>query len=375
MKLFKKNSSNFCKYNPKTFHHKDLQYFVKKERLIPNFEGVDLIFGRINTDHMLKVDYFKTHGWDIPKIIPFQNLSIHPFNSTLHYAFSCFEGMKVYRDERNNIRLFRPMKNMERFLSSCTRLTLPEFAPKELLNCIKSYCKVEQNWVPSQSKGSLYLRPLGYSTANYLGVNKPDNCTILVMASPVGSYFDNKQIKLIVDESYMRGHPKNAAAYKLAANYGPSVNIQSRQEEDGFLQTIWTHDNYLIESGASNLFFVLKKNNGLEVVTHPLDGTILPGITRDSIIHLTPDKFPFKVSQRNFSIDEFIQRFQKGELINVFMSGTAAVISQVDMIRLRGVDYWFHNDKDNLEYSETIKKYILDIQHGSIEHPFSEVIE
>lgn len=374
IKTLKILQQKFSDYKKDSFCSKDLQYFTKERTIPPDFKNQELIFGKLNTDHMLRVDYFEKKGWDIPKIIPFQNLSIHPFNSTIHYAFSCFEGMKAYKDKNGNIRLFRPLQNMKRFLSSCNRLTFPSFNPDELLELVSKYSVLEKNWIPETGKGSLYLRPLAISMADFLGVEKPNNCSLFVMGCPVGGYFKGDNIKLIVDETYLRGHPKNAAGFKISSNYGPTVKLSSQVENKGFLQTIWTHNENLIESGASNIFFVLKNKNGIEVVTHPIDGSILPGITRDSIIKLTNDKFDFEVTERNFSINEFIKKHKSGELVEVFMSGTAAVISQVNMIRLRNNDYHFEMNNNNNLYSTTMADYINKIQFGEIDHPFSLVI-
>lgn len=194
------------------------------------------------------------------------------------------------------------------------------------------------------------------------------------MGSPVGSYFEESKVNLIIDETYLRGHPLNAASHKIGANYAPTIQPTFNAMNNGYLQTIWSYDGNLIESGASNIFFVLKKNGKFEVVTHPNDGCILPGIVRDSIIKLTRDKFDFDVVERNFTIDEFLETHRSGELIEVFMSGTAAVISQVDMIKLRDKKYHFTLNKENNHYSNVMCDYIQKIQYGEIDHPFSELI-
>ena len=152
-----------------------------------------------------------------------------------------------------------------------------------------------------------------------------------IVGCPVSGYFKKGKIKLLVDETYWRGTPKTGSGYKLASNYGPSVYISSRAEKNGYSQSIWTYDEMMLESGASNLFFLIKNKGQLELITHPLDGCILPGITRDSIINLVPEFFPeMKVIERPFKIPEFIERHRNGELVEVFMTGTAAVISHVD---------------------------------------------
>jgi len=160
---------------------------------------------------MIEIQWDDQNGWYTPVLKPFQNLSIHPFNSTLHYALECFEGMKAYRDKKGKIRLFRPEKNVERFLSSCERVTLPSFCEKELLELIKTFTLYEKDWVSEDQSSSLYLRPFAISMANYLGVEVPNKAAIYLTATPVSSYFGSTDIKLMVDETYWRGSPKGAS--------------------------------------------------------------------------------------------------------------------------------------------------------------------
>lgn len=345
----------------------------KKPSLKPDFTNVSLEFGHIQTDHMVEIKYSNKHGWSAPAIIPFQHLQIHPFNSTLHYSLSAFEGMKAYRTG-NELRLFRPMLNMERFLNSAKRLAFPTFDPNELLKIIEEFVKVEQHWIPPISGCSLYLRPLQISLTNLIGVHAAHETAIYIMASPVGAYF-SKNIQLKVYEEYWRGSPKSCAGYKLGCNYGPTVLIGEELAKQGYSQAIWAYDECFLESGASNLFFVLSKpSGGYELVTHPLDNSILPGITRQTILDISKDVVPdMKVSERPYKFDEFIRDYKSGVLKEVFTAGTAAVIGEVHRINLRDVDYTFHCDEKLI--SLKLRKHILDIQEGRMVHEFSHIIK
>ena len=208
-----------------------------------------------------------------------------------------------------------------------------------------------------------------------LGVHKSNKNLIFVVASPVGKYFSG-EIRLSVVEDYWRGTPYSAAEFKLSANYAPTVLIGHELSKRGFSQALWTYNGNLLESGATNIFFVVKDNsNGgkREVVTHPVDGSILPGVTRQSVIDLSKDVFPdYICNERPFSITEFVDRFRNGELEEVFVTGTASVIQRVAEIEVRG-ELFNLQDRDGT-YSEKMKQYISDIKHGIIEHEFAMLI-
>lgn len=345
----------------------------KKPTLKPDFTDVSLNFGAIQTDHMVEIKYSQNEGWSAPSIAPFQPLQIHPFNSTLHYSLSAFEGMKAYRTG-NDLRLFRPMLNMERFLNSAKRLSFPIFDPKELLKVVEEFVKVEQHWIPPTSGCSLYIRPLMMSLTNLIGVHAAHEMAIYIMACPVGAYFSSN-IQLKVYEEYWRGSPKSCAGYKLSCNYGPTVQIGEELAKKGYSQAIWAYDECFLESGASNLFFILNHpNGGLELVTHPLDNSILPGITRKTILEISNEVIPeMKVSERPYKFEEFIRDHKSGVLKEVFTAGTAAVIGEVHRINLRDVDYKFHCDEKLICLK--LRKHILDIQEGRITHQFSHIIQ
>lgn len=360
--------------NVNTFYARDLEVKLKP-RVKPNLSGEDFKFGKLSTDHMLVVKYSDQHGWTKPLIEPLRHFNIHPFNSTIHYSLSAFEGMKAYKSHNNKLYLFRPLDNMQRFLQSNLRLAFANFDPNELLKCMVEYVKLERNWIPDSRHASLYLRPTTMALEDTLGVHKAGGNMIFVVASPVGSYFTG-DIKLSVCENYLRGSPHSASGFKLSSNYAPTVLIGDELAKKGYSQAIWTYNEQMLESGATNMFFVIKTKDGnTEIVTHPTDGCILPGITRDSIIKLHKDLFPkYKISERPFTINEFIQTYKEGRLNEVFVTGTASVIGAVKEIEMRGEIYKFDIDDKINEYSKKMKEYIVGIQHGEIDHPFAYVI-
>lgn len=357
-----------------TFLAKDLNIQLKP-RVKPDLRGEDFKFGKLATDHMLVIEYSDNKGWKEPLIEPMRHFHIHPFNSTIHYALSCFEGMKAYKGHDNKLYLYRPMENMKRFLQSNLRLAFAQFSPEELLKCIIEYVKLERNWIPDSNHSSLYLRPTAMALEDTLGIHRATANMIFVVASPVGSYFTGS-IKLSVCEDYWRGSPFSASGYKLSANYAPTVLIGHELAKKGYSQAIWTYKEQLLESGATNMFFVLKTKEGkIEVVTHPLDGSILPGITRDSVIQLHPEIFSqHKLSVRPFTIQEFISSYKEGRIKEVFVTGTASVIGVVREIEIRGETYQFEEDDKINEYSRKMKEYITGIQYGEIKHRFAFVI-
>ncbi len=374
--MFKFSKKLFSNISHKTFLASETIFNYKQQVIKPDFNDIHLMFGRIPTDYMVTVQYEVERGWSAPVIEPFGYLQINPFNSTLHYAFSCFEGLKAYRDPENNIRLFRHDMNTTRLIASCKRVTLPSFDRDEFTKLLEIFVKLENNWISSKEGSSLYIRPFVYSNANYLGVEKPNKSILSIVASPVGSYFSKGKIKLLLDETYWRGTPKGASNFKISANYAPSVFISGKAHQKGYSQVIWSYNGNLLESGASNLFFVLKSEHTHEIVTHPLDGSILPGVTRDTILQTYKTVFPkANLVERAFNINEFIAKKESGDLKEVFMSGTAAVISQVDVVTMREVDYEFGESSEERDFSTKMKKYILAIQRGLIEHKFSKIIK
>eukprot|EP01017_Pseudomicrothorax_dubius_P003730 TRINITY_DN1059_c0_g1_i7.p1 TRINITY_DN1059_c0_g1~~TRINITY_DN1059_c0_g1_i7.p1 ORF type:complete len:299 (-),score=35.37 TRINITY_DN1059_c0_g1_i7:399-1295(-) len=289
--LIKRSFARFSTLNlassAETFYARDLAINPIKERKSkPKFDS-SLLFGHVATDHQLTVEWSKSDKWGKPQIDPFAPLQVHPFSSALHYAIQCFEGFKAYKSDKGKIILFRPEMNMKRMKSSCKRISLPDFDGKEFLECIKKLVLLDQDWIPTQDGFSLYIRPTGISHNRELGVRAPDRSLLFCVMSPVGPYYTTgfKPIKLYCSEDHIRAFPKGVGEYKLGSNYGPTIYSSKLAEAKGYNQVLWLVQGKVSEVGASNILIFWKNDQGEdELITPPLDGTILPGVTRDSIL-------------------------------------------------------------------------------------------
>ncbi|XP_072777682.1 branched-chain-amino-acid aminotransferase, mitochondrial isoform X1 [Taeniopygia guttata] len=251
----------------------------------------ELLFGKVFTDHMLTVEWSRSGGWGRPQIRPFQELRLHPAASALHYAVELFEGLKAFRGDDDKIRLFRPELNMERMQRSARRVCLPEFDGRELLECIRALVRLEGRWVPRDPRSSLYIRPTFIGTEPTLGVAPPGRALLFVLLCPVGPYFPGGfgPVRLLADPRHVRAWPGGAGHCKLGGNYGPCLELQEEARARGCQQVLWLHgpEQLLTEVGTMNLFvFWERPDGGLELVTPPLDGLILPGVTRQSLLEL-----------------------------------------------------------------------------------------
>ncbi|KAJ2888856.1 branched-chain-amino-acid transaminase bat2 [Coemansia asiatica] len=345
----------------------------------------ELVFGHSFSDHMLTVNWTASAGWGKPEIKPYGPLSLDPSCSVFHYAFECFEGLKAYRDQSGNIRLFRPDKNMERMNQSAARLYLPQFDGKEVIECIKELLRTDARWVPEGKGYSLYLRPTLISTENTLGVHRANKAMLYVITSPCGPYFKTgfKAIGLYCDESNVRAWPGGVGNRKLGANYAPSVGPQVAAEKKGYQQVLWTigEDHELMEVGTMNMFVYWRNELGeLELITPPLDdGTILPGVTRDSILELTRAWGEFKVTEGKVNMKQIVKASNEGRLLEVFGAGTACVVTPVKRIHFKGSDYNIPLDPANPEsqagpITDRIYKTLFGIQYGEVPSKWSVVV-
>ncbi|BCR84926.1 branched-chain amino acid aminotransferase, cytosolic [Aspergillus chevalieri] len=345
----------------------------------------DLVFGKTFTDHMLSIEWNAGSGWDTPRIVPYQNLSLDPSACVLHYAFECFEGMKAYKDSNGKIRLFRPDKNMERLNKSSSRIALPTVDGGALTKLIGELVKLDSRFIPNSRGYSLYLRPTMIGTQNTLGVGPPGSALLFVIASPVGPYYATgfKAISLEATDYAVRAWPGGVGDKKLGANYAPCVVPQLNAASRGFQQNLWLfgEEEYVTEVGTMNLFMALKdKETGQkELVTAPLDGTILEGVTRDSVLGLARERLTpkgWKVSERKIKMSELAEASSEGRLLEVFGSGTAAIVSPVRSISYRGqlVDCGLNAEEEAGEIALNMKNWIEGIQYGDEAHPWSYVL-
>ncbi|SNX86645.1 probable BAT1- branched chain amino acid aminotransferase, mitochondrial [Melanopsichium pennsylvanicum] len=350
-----------------------------------------LVFGANFSDHMLSVPWNSATGWDAPKIHPYAPLQLDPSAVIFHYAPSLFEGMKAYKDVNGNVRLFRPDMNMKRMNTSAARIALPTFQGEQLITLIKKLVGLDKGWIPSEPGHSLYIRPALIGTEAALGVHPTKDALLFVICSPVGPYYKTgfKPVALEADPNKVRAWPGGTGQYKLGGNYAPGILPQLEAAQRGYQQNLWLFgkEHLLTEVGTMNLFVSLKKADHIELVTPPLNGMILPGVTRDSILHIANDhisgKYPLdslpnnlKVSQREISIHEVMQAGKSGELMEMFGAGTAAVVSPVDRVGYNGKDIIIPAGDGGIgPIAKAMLDRITDIQLGKVDHPWSVVVQ
>ncbi|KAI0178602.1 branched-chain-amino-acid aminotransferase [Hypoxylon sp. FL1284] len=347
-------------------------------------DPAQLVFGREFTDHMLTIEWTHADGWLAPSIRPYQNLSLDPATCVFHYAFECFEGMKAYKDSQGAIRLFRPDKNMERFNRSAARIALPTFSPTAAIDLIARFAKLEERFIPNRRGYSLYLRPTLIGTQKTLGVSAPGSALLFVIASPVGPYYPTgfKAVSLEATDYAVRAWPGGVGDKKLGANYAPCIVPQMEAAARGFQQNLWLFgpEEYVTEVGTMNLFLAIKnKETGQkELITAPLDGTILEGVTRDSILSLAREKLApegWLISERKITMPQLHEASLEGRLMEVFGAGTAAVVSPVRKISWKGnmVDCGLTENEESGEIAMRMKDWIEARQYGDEEHEWSHV--
>ncbi|XP_064082305.1 branched-chain-amino-acid aminotransferase, cytosolic-like isoform X2 [Macrobrachium nipponense] len=340
----------------------------------------ELVFGRNFTDHMLEIYWNASSGWGQPRITPFHDLRMHPAAKVLHYSVELFEGMKAFRGNDDEIRLFRPEKNMERMNRTAARSSLPTFDGAELIELLKKIVSIDQEWVPHAESSSLYLRPTMIGTEPTLGVQEPTEALLFVIMSPVGPYFSSgfKPVSLLADPKFVRAWPGGCGMMKMGSNYGPTLAIQKTAERQGLQQVLWLFgpEHRITEVGAMNLMVFFDKGNGeKELATPPLDGLILPGVTRDSLLSLAREWNEFTVSERDITMAEIVQAESEGKLLEVFGAGTAAVVTPVGAIhygdKIIKIPTMEHEKPLTQRFFDSIK----DIQYGRVKHPWSVPIE
>jgi branched-chain amino acid aminotransferase len=290
-------------------------------------------FGTHFTDYMFNMDYTSDVGWHNPRIIPYAPFVLDPATMVLHYGQGIFEGMKAYRTDNGDIQLFRPKNNFKRFNYSARHLCMPEIDVDLSLKALKELLRVEKGWVPSAPGTSLYIRPTMIATDPFLGVRASHTYRFFIILSPVGAYYAEgfNPIKIMVTREHVRAVRGGVGDTKTMGNYAASLLAGQKAAEAGYTQVLWLdgiEQKYVEEVGSMNIFFVI--NNKL--ITPELTGSILPGITRDSVLQLAR-QWGMSVNERKISIDEVMETHQSGTLTEVFGSGTAAVISPVGELK------------------------------------------
>jgi len=293
-------------------------------------EKGELPFGHIFTDYMFVMDYAPDKGWHNAKITPYAPLMLDPSTSCLHYGQMFFEGMKAYKRTDGQIAMFRPMENMHRMNLSAQRMSMPEINPDEVLEGLEKLVALEKDWIPSTPESSLYIRPFMIGMDALLGLRPSSTYKFIIILSPVGAYYGKDglaPVRIFVESEYVRAVRGGTGYAKCAGNYAGSMLSQLNAQGHGFNQVLWLdgiHRKYVEEVGAMNVFFLVDDT----VITPALSGSILPGITRKSIIEICKD-WGLKVEERPVAIDELAKAYDDGKLKEAFGSGTAAVISPI----------------------------------------------
>lgn len=326
-------------------------------------------FGRYFSDHFFATEFNRANGWNLTRIEPMRNLQIDPAAICLHYGQEVFEGLKAYRGKDNGIYLFRWQKNAERLRNSCRRLMMETVDEEFFGRAVKSLVLVDQEWIPNDPSCSLYIRPTVIATDPYLGVRPGDEYAFFTICGPVGAYYPEgfNPVKIWVSEEDVRAVKGGLGEAKTAANYAHSLSAQRKAASLGYSQVLWLdaiEHRYVEEVGTSNIFFRFKD----EIVTPPLGGTILPGVTRDSVITICKH-WGLKINERRITIDEVLESARTGELLEAFGTGTAAVISPVGVLSHKGRETQINNNKTG-ELAQRLYTYLTRLQHGEEEDVF-----
>ncbi len=333
----------------------------------------NLPFGIYRTDHMFLMDYKEGIGWYDPRIVPYDVFELDPAASGLHYGQAIFEGLKAYRGSSDGkIRLFRAIENMKRFNRSAWRMCMAQVDPEELLDAIRQLVRIEARWVPDKKGTSLYIRPFMIATEPFLGVRPAKEYLLSVILSPVGAYYPEgfNPVKIYVTDKYVRAAKGGVGEAKAAGNYAASLMASEEAKKKGFTQVLWldaAEHRYVEEVGTMNIFFKFED----ALVTPALSGSILPGVTRDSVIRLATD-WGLKVEERPITIDEVLEEAQKGGLKECFGTGTAAVISPVGSLFYKDRTYPINGEKTG-PLAQKLFDEITGIQYGERPDPYGWV--
>lgn len=326
-------------------------------------------FGKIFTDHMFMMDWNSEKGWYNQRIVPFENISLHPASTVLHYGSEIFEGLKAYRRADGKVQLFRPIENIRRMNRSAERLCLPEIPEDMAMEILTTFVDLEKDWTPSAEGTSLYLRPFMYGNDETLGVHAVHNATYAIIASPVGSYYPEgiNPVKIMIESEDVRAVRGGTGYAKCGGNYAASNRAGEKAAKQGYSQVLWldgVERKYIEEVGAMNVMFKI----GDEIVTPMLSGSILPGITRMSCIEVLKSK-GYKVSERLLSIDELGEALENGTLKEAWGCGTAAVVSPIGELCYKDTKYPINNGEIG-EVTQMLYDTLTGIQWGKIEDTF-----
>lgn len=334
-----------------------------------DFSFENLPFGKYFTDHMLEAD-FENGEWKNVEIKPYQPLLLSPSLAALHYGQAIFEGIKAYRDKEGHAYIFRPHDNFKRFNISAERMAMPQVPEEIFMEGMRQLVALDKNWIPNKEDHSLYIRPFMFSSDEWIGVRPSETYKFLTILSPTGPYYA-APMRIYVEEKYVRAVPGGIGFAKAAGNYGAALYPSALAKQRGYDQVLWTdafEHKYVQEIGTMNVMFII----GNKAVTPDLEsGTILAGVTRDSVLTLLKEA-GFTVEERPISIDEIIDAYKAGTLREVFGMGTAATISPLKELRYKDFVMTFETEK--WEVSPMIKNWLTDIREGRREDKYGWMV-
>lgn len=302
-----------------------------------------LEFGKIFTDHLFEMTYTQDKGWHNPTIKKFENLSMSPAAVVFHYGQAIFEGIKAFKTVSGSIALFRPERHFQRLNNSAKRLCIPEVDVKFCVDALKELIKVDKDWVPEKQGNSLYVRPFVFGSDETLGVKASKEYKLYIILSPVGAYYPEgfKPVNILVTDEYVRAVRKGIGECKTPANYAASLLAGHEAQKKGYTQVLWldgVQQKYLEEVGTMNIF--VRFND--EIATPALNGSILPGVTRATVIELLK-QWGENITERTISIDEVVEGYKNGNLVSCFGTGTAAIISAVGKLTYQNKEMLLNN--------------------------------
>ncbi|MFI0261123.1 branched-chain amino acid aminotransferase [Streptomyces sp. NPDC017056] len=320
-------------------------------------------FGRYFTDHMVTIKWTEGRGWHDAQLVPYAPLSMDPANMTLHYAQTIFEGLKAYRQPDGTVATFRPDANARRFQASARRLGMPELPVETFVEACDALVKQDKNWVPASGEESLYLRPFMIASEVGLGVRPANEYLFIVIASPAGAYFSGgvQPVSVWLSQEYVRAVRGGTGAAKTGGNYAASLVAQAQAAQHGCDQVVWLdaiERRWIEEMGGMNLYFVY----GNKIVTPELSGSLLPGITRDSLLKIAAD-LGYESAEGRISVEDWRAATEDGSLTEVFACGTAAVITPVGSVKSEAAN-WTVGDGKPGEVTMKLRKALLDLQTG-----------
>jgi branched-chain amino acid aminotransferase len=329
-------------------------------------------FGQFFTDHMVTIRWNRTQGWHDAVVEPYHKLELDPSANVLHYSQTIFEGLKAYRQPDGSIASFRPEVNADRFRNSARRLAMPELPAELFLDSLRELIAVDSRWVPEEDEESLYFRPFMIATESGLGVRPASEYLYLLIASPAGSYFASgvKPVSVWLSYEYVRAAPGGTGAAKFGGNYAASLIAQAQAAEQGCDQVVWldaVERRWVEEMGGMNLFFVFGSGADATVVTPELTGSLLPGVTRDSLLQLAKE-LGYGVEERRISTEEWEKSNESGELTEVFACGTAAVITPVGSVKHTDGSFVINGGGAG-EVTMRLRDALLGIQRGTTPDP------